>query len=296
METMQRQLRTEGPIHLAATVRSHGWWQLPPFAWDEEHGILRRTEHLGEAVVELELRQAAADAIELGAESERPLSAAEWNELARRSRWMLAVDQDLGEFYELCRSEPRLAHVPAEGRGRFLRSSSLFEDTVKTICTTNTTWAQTKGMVRRLVERLGPSSALSEHHAFPTPLTIAGAGEGVLRDEVRLGYRAPYVHELSQQIAAGDLDLEALRTSDLPTAELRKQLLRIKGIGSYAAASLLMLVGRYDYIGVDSWAKKLVSKQFYDGQPVGEKEIQAAFEGFGKWRALAYWFYRYDET
>ena len=55
------------------------------------------------------------------------------------------------------------------------------------------------------------------------------------------------------------------------------------------------VLGRYDYIGVDSWARKLVSKHFYGGQPVGEKEIQAAFDRFGRWRALAYWSYRWDE-
>jgi 3-methyladenine DNA glycosylase/8-oxoguanine DNA glycosylase len=103
------------------------------------------------------------------------------------------------------------------------------------------------------------------------------------------------VFQLAQQIAAGELDLEALRVSSLPTADLRKQLFQIKGVGPYAAAVLLVLIGRYDYIGVDSWARKLVSKQFYGGQPVSEEDIQSAFDAFGRWRALAYWFYRWDD-
>lgn len=246
-------------------------------------------------MVELEFRQADGGALEMTIISEAALSDADRDELVARARWMLALDEDFEQFYHVCRTEPRLAHVPVERRGRILRSPSVFEDAVKCICTTNTTWGQTRGMVRRLVERLGKPGAVDGRRAFPTPQAIAAAGEGVLQDEVRLGYRSPYVHQLAQQVAGGELDLEALRTSSQPTSELRKQLLKIKGIGPYAAAVLLVLLGRYDYIGVDSWAKKLVSKQFYAGQPVGDQEIQAAFDSFGRWRALAYWFYRWDE-
>jgi N-glycosylase/DNA lyase len=282
-------------VRLPVLARSHGWSDLLPFAWDGDAGVLRRTELLGDSVVELEFRQGDGGAVDLAAVSEEALSDDDRGQLVTRARWMLALDEDLDEFYTMCRSEPRLAHVPAEGRGRILRSASVFEDAVKCICTTNTTWGQTKGMVRRLVETLGKPSPVANRRAFPGPLAIAAAGEDVLKDQVRLGYRAPYVHQLARTVADGVLDLESVRVSSQPTPELRKELLQLKGIGPYAAAALLVLVGRYDYIGVDSWARKLVSRQFYDGQPVSDKQIQAVFERFGQWRALAYWFYRWDE-
>jgi 3-methyladenine DNA glycosylase/8-oxoguanine DNA glycosylase len=288
-------LRAADALNLPLIARSHGWSALLPLVWDAESAVLFRTEQLGGSVVELEFRQADGGAIELTVISAEALSADGEQELLARARWMLALDEDLAEFYQLCRSEPRLAHVPAEGRGRILRSSSVFEDAVKCICTTNTTWGQTKGMVRRLVETLGTPSPIADRHTFPAPLAIAAAGEHVLKDQVRLGYRAPYVHQLARRAADGSVDLESMRTCSQPTSELRSELLQLKGIGPYAAATMLVLLGRYDYIGVDSWAKKLVSAQFHGGQPVGDREIQAAFERFGKWRALAYWFYRWDE-
>lgn len=287
-------LRADGRVSLRALAHSHGWSQLPPFGWDDDAGVLHRTEQLGTLMVEFEFAQATGDTIELSVRSEAGLSAADQDEVFARARWMLSLDEPLDEFYRLCEDDAHLAHVPAEGRGRMLRSSSVFEDAIKCICTTNTTWAQTKGMVRRLVETLGTSRPAFDGHAFPTPQGMAAAGESVLRDEVRLGYRTPYVYELARQVADRELDLEALRFSTQPTAELRKQLLKIKGIGPYAAASLLVLVGRYDHIGVDSWAQKLVSEQFYAGQPVTEAQVQSAFESFGRWRALAYYFYRWD--
>jgi len=288
-------LRGHGPVRLDLLAHSHGWSQLLPMAWDEEQGLLLRTEQIGAAAADLEFRQADEQGVELTVASEAPLSRAECDAVVTRARWMLALDEDLAEFYRLCEKDPYLAHVPSEARGRLLRSPSVFEEAVKTICTTNTTWAQTKGMVQRLVEKLGRPSPVSMRSAFPDPQAIAAASERVLKDEVRLGYRAPYVRQLAQQVSTGELDLEAMRCSSDATLELRRQLLQIKGIGPYAAATLLVLLGRYDYIGVDSWARKLVSRHFYGGQPVGEKEIQAAFDGFGRWRALAYWFYRWDE-
>lgn len=293
--TFRTLLQARQPVSLRVLARSHGWAQLLPFDWDDDDGILHRTEQIGDSVVHLEFSQADDGAIDMVVRSSNELSDVDQAELLTRARWMLALDEELDDFYALCQTEPRLTHVPTEGRGRILRSSSVFEDAVKCICTTNTTWAQTRGMVRRLVERLGSPNPATGRRAFPAAAAVALAGEGVLADEVRLGYRAPYVHQLAESVASGELGLEAARQSSQNTAELRKELLRIKGIGPYAAATLLILLGRYDYIGVDSWARKLVSKQFYGGQPVGEKEIQGAFDRFGRWRALAYWFYRYDE-
>jgi 3-methyladenine DNA glycosylase/8-oxoguanine DNA glycosylase len=99
------------------------------------------------------------------------------------------------------------------------------------------------------------------------------------------------VLELAQKVARGSLDLESLKTTDAPTSELRQQLLAIKGVGSYAAANLLVLLGRYDFIPVDSWAQKMVSYEWYEGEPVGPAEVEAAFDAWGQWKGLAYWFW-----
>jgi 3-methyladenine DNA glycosylase/8-oxoguanine DNA glycosylase len=130
-----------------------------------------------------------------------------------------------------------------------------------------------------------------ELHAFPTPQRLAQVDEASLRELCRMGYRAPYMVELAQRAVSGELDLEALKTSLLPTLELRKELMGIKGVGGYAAANLLMLLGRYDYVPVDSWALKVVSNEFFGGEKVTPKQVLATFERWGKWQGLAYWFW-----
>jgi 3-methyladenine DNA glycosylase/8-oxoguanine DNA glycosylase len=176
--------------------------------------------------------------------------------------------------------------------GRVLRSPTLFEDVIRTLLTTNTLWKHTLRMCRELTTRYGDSlPGDHEQHAFPTPKRLVQVDDPTLREECRMGYRAPYVNELSQRVASGELNLELLKTSSLSTLELRKELLGIKGVGGYAAANLLMLLGRYDYVPVDSWALKVVSNEFFGGDKVSPKQVLSTFEHWGKWQGLVYWFW-----
>jgi len=109
-----------------------------------------------------------------------------------------------------------------------------------------------------------------------------------------LGYRASSIAQLSRRVTNGDLDLEGLKHSSLGTAELYERLKSIKGVGQYAAAHILTLLGRYDYLGIDTWARKLVSERFFDGAPVADKEVQEVFTPWGRWRFLAYWFWDWE--
>ena len=79
--------------------------------------------------------------------------------------------------------------------------STLFEDIVKIIATTNTTWRQTMRMTELLVEKCGRRSR-SGRAAFPEPADIVRFSVDELKDDCRMGYRAQYVH----QLASGSLD------------------------------------------------------------------------------------------
>jgi 3-methyladenine DNA glycosylase/8-oxoguanine DNA glycosylase len=104
---------------------------------------------------------------------------------------MLGLEQDFSTFYALTRNEPKLAHVEKRAQGRVLRCSTLFEDTVKTILTTNTSWAGTIRMVEALVSQLGtPLPADHIRHAFPIPDQLAAADEETLRSTAGLGVKS----------------------------------------------------------------------------------------------------------
>lgn len=292
---MKLTLSARPPFFLSAVVGSHGWVRLAPFGEDDLTGGLTYIERLDSGrVVEMLIQEVTGG---VSVEVDDQLSEAERDEVAREVEWMLGLKQDFSAFYALAREEPKLAHVEERAQGRLLRSPTLFEDTVKTILTTNTSWAGTIRMVEALVSQFGaPLPADPTRHAFPTPDQLAAADEKMLRTEARLGYRAPYVLELARFVASGTLDLESLKTTDIPTAQLRRRLLVIKGVGEYAVANLLMLLGHYDFVPVDSWALKMVSHEWYGGEPVGRPEVEAAFERWGEWKGLAYWFWDWSYT
>lgn len=294
-------LAARPPFHLPAVVRSHGWYQLAPFEWDEAGGVLTTVVRLeGGRVLTLTVT-ANGDGVTVSVPGR--LNKREQAEVAARAAWMLNLNADFAEFYALADAEPRLAHCRRKGFGRFLRSPSLFEDVVKVMMTTNIQWGGTKRLVAALVEAFGEAdearsaspgpSAPRPARAFPTAERIARSRESALR-RLGLGYRAPYLLKLARDVAAGRVDLEAFKDPAPPTEDLRRALLALPGIGPYAAATLLGLLGRYDYIGVDSEAMSAVSKGFYDGRPVGAKEVEAVFGKWGRYKALAYWFWDFD--
>lgn len=287
---MRLTLSAHPPFSLPAVVKSHGWVRLAPFGEDERTGALTYVGRLESGqVVEMRIQETDGG---VSVVVDGPLSDDECAEVARHVEWMLGLNQDLATFYELARAEPKLAHVEEQAQGRLLRCPTLFEDTVKTILTTNTAWGGTIRMVEALVSQFGdPLSADHTRRAFPTPERLATTDEETLRATARLGYRAPYVLELARAVASGTLDLESLKAPEVPTGQLRQQLLAIKGVGAYAAANLLMLLGRYDSVPVDSWALKMVSHEWYNDEPVGPADVEAAFEQWDEWKGLAYWFW-----
>jgi len=292
---MELHLPAKPPFSFTHLIRSHGWVQLHPFETDDDHSELRYITQLKSSkVVSLHVQGEHDGVAVCIAEQVNP---DELQEIEETITWMLELDFDIAAFYQIARDEPKLAHAETNARGRILRCAMIFEDVVKTILTTNTSWGGTKRMVRGLVEKYGAALASDpEQKAFPTAGRLAKANVEALRQECKLGYRAPYVLELAQKQASGEIDLEALKTNHLPTTELRKQLLALKGIGDYAAANLLMILGRYDYIPVDSWALMMVSKEWFDGQPVRRAEVEAAFEKWGEWKGLAYWLWDWSAS
>jgi N-glycosylase/DNA lyase len=143
-------------------------------------------------------------------------------------------------------------------------------------------------MVVNLVELLGETSADSRK-AFPTPQAMAAQDEDFYRNEIRAGYRSPYLVELADAVASEKLDPKAWLHSDLPTAELKKELKKVKGVGDYAAENLLKLLGRYDGMALDSWLRGQFYKTHNNGRKCTDKKIDRFYSKFGSWKGLAIW-------
>ena len=242
-------------------LASHGVATLPPNRIDESAWTLDRED------VHVVARRRAAIVEPAGAVP-----------VVRR---MLNLDEDLSGFYAVAAEDPELAWVTA-GAGRMLRSPTVFEDVVKTICTTNCAWSATVRMVGALVEHLGRG-------AFPTPEAMASADEDVYREVVRAGYRGAYLRSLATGVAVGAVDLEALLDPGLADEEVSARLLALPGIGPYAAAHVMMLVGRYSLLILDSWTRPQYAR--VSGRKAADRTIVRRFRRYGPYAGLAFWLY-----
>jgi 3-methyladenine DNA glycosylase/8-oxoguanine DNA glycosylase len=197
---MQLTLTARQPFNFHSVVHSHGWMQLAPFRYDETARTLSYVDRLANGrVVDYSISEAPKG---VNVDTSGRLSKAEQGEVIGKVEWMLALDQDFSAFYKAARQEPKLRHAKKLARGRVLRSPTFFEDVLKTILTTNTLWAATKRMNLNLIAAFGdplltPPAGSDAPKAFPTPAKIAAASPDVLRTAVRVGYRAPAIHELS---------------------------------------------------------------------------------------------------
>ena len=276
------------PVDFARTVRSHGVAGLPPnvVGHDGEDFETVLPAPGGPWLVRLRAH-ATRDAV---AEAHAPGAPPEALEaLAATLRAMLRLDDDLSGFYAVAAADPALAWAAERGAGRLLRSPTVFEDVVKTICTTNCAWSATERMVRAIVGGLGEPAANAPHRpAFPSPEAMAAAPEAFYRDEARAGYRGAYLRDLAAGVAAGTLDLEGLADPALPDDEAAERLLGLPGVGPYAMAHVLMLLGRHRRLVLDSWMRPTYRR--LAGRPrVTDKGIERAFRRYREHAGLAFW-------
>jgi len=203
---------------------------------------------------------------------------------------MFRLDEDLSGFYAVVSTDGELAWC-ASGAGRMLRASTVFEDVVKTICTTNTAWSGTRKMTAALVEQLGVA-APGGARTFPSAVAMAEADEGLYRDIVRAGYRGPYLKKLASDVAEGAVDLEALNDPEVPDDEAAARLLELPGVGPYAAAHVMLTsLGRYSRLVLDSWTRPTYCRLSGARSALKDATIERRFKRYGDYAGLAFWLY-----
>lgn len=264
-------------VDLDLVARSHGWYDLPPFEWDEARRSLSFAFLAGGAPerVVLSARDGGVRAVATApARLARPV-------VAR----VLDLGSELEPFHALCagRRGEGFGWIADRRAGRVLRAPTLFEDAVKVLCTTNCSWALTRSMVARMV------AAFDRGGAFPDAAFLATLPERRLRDELKLGYRAPFLRAFASRVAGGALDLAAWEDAALPDDELAARIRSEKGFGPYAAETLLRLLGRHGRLGLDSWSRKQVARLRFRGRLVKDASVARFYAPFGRYAGLAFW-------
>jgi len=148
-------------------------------------------------------------------------------------------------------------------------------------------------MIGALVAELGePAPGAPAHgprgRAFPSPEAMAAAPEGLYREIVRAGYRAAYLRALAAAVAGGELDLDELVAADRSDDDVEAGLLALPGVGPYAAAHVMMLLGRHSRLILDSWTRPTYAR-LVGRRAVADRVIARRFRRYGAHAGLAFW-------
>ena len=174
-------------------------------------------------------------------------------------RGYLDLDRDYGAIRAAFARDPRLAPCVAFAPGIRVLRQPAFEALIAFIVSQNNNVPRIKGILARLCALFGeplPGGA----RAFPTPDRLAACGEADLAP-LRSGWRAGYILDAAQQVAAGTMDLQAVAA--MPMADARRALTRIRGVGPKVAECVLLYgMGRLEAFPMDVWMKRAMARLF----------------------------------
>ena len=188
----------------------------------------------------------------------------------------LQTGVDLDSILQTFPNEAPLNEAVAACRGLRLLRQDPWECLAGFILSSTKQIVQIRQCMEHLCRRLGPP--VTAPHGppwacgFPAATAVATADVAVLRD-CRMGVRAPYLHGAARAAAEGRLDLDSLKS--LPTAEARRQLMALHGVGrKIADCVLLFAYGRQDAFPADVWILKVLRHLYFPRRRPSPRRLQ----------------------
>lgn len=229
-------------------------------------------------------RVVALDAASL----ELQTSARSSHEIVPTIKKMLGTDADLREWRERAREIPWLGRIAREVEGVHPpRYASLFEACSHAIVFQQISIHAAAAIMRRLVEAIGEPVETKDASvfAFPSPGALLRAKDETLRGAGLSTNKLMHLRSVADAIESGEItegEIEAL-----PTPEASARLVRIRGIGPWSAAVVLLRgFGRLDTFPMrDSGVARTI--KLLSGDPA--IEVDAVLDRLGPVRGMLYY-------
>lgn len=198
---------------------------------------------------------------------------------------------DLDEVYIALSRDENFTGPIEKYRGMRVLRQDPWETTLSFLCAQNSNVQRITKNVEDLCETFGLSVTLGEHsrHTYPTPESLANAGEQALRD-LGLGYRARFIESVATEVAEGNTDLWALREAEY--GEALDVLTSLNGIGDKVANCIMLFsMDKPEAFPVDTHIAKGIREWYADThglKPTDTKRIRAwAQTRFGQYAGYA---------
>ena len=176
---------------------------------------------------------------------------------------------------EISKVSPFLKNAVNNAHGLRILKQELFETIVSFIISANNNIKRIKLIINRLCNKVGKN--MGEYHAFPTPDEFDGLDAQFFKD-IGAGYRAPYLADIKTAYSLLiKEDLDAM--SDI---ELKKRLMKIKGIGPKVADCIILFAfNRKQIFPVDVWMERVYYENFGSSKITRPEISKILVERFG---------------
>jgi DNA-3-methyladenine glycosylase II len=204
----------------------------------------------------------------------------------------LGLTADLAGFYEVAGRDDRLRPLASRFRGmRPPCFPAVFEALVHAVACQQLSLDVGIHLLSRLARRFGPAvpaTGPATAYGFPEPGRLAAADPAELRELGFSGAKARTITTIAARVAAGDLDLEALRGAG--DADARAMLLGLPGIGRWSAEYVLLRgLARYHVLpGDDVGARNNLRRRFGLPQDAGYGDVARLSRRWWPYAGLVY--------
>ncbi len=170
---------------------------------------------------------------------------------------------DLDEDYDAMRQRLSSMHPVLGEAVRFAPGIRILrQDPWEALCSflisQNNNIPRIKGILEKLCGLFGEQIPGTAFYSFPEPETLAALREEDLAP-LRAGYRAKYLIDAAQKVAAKQIDLEAIKSS--PAADGREELKKILGVGPKVAECVLLYgFHKMECFPMDVWMKRVMAQ------------------------------------
>ncbi|HUW22229.1 MAG TPA: DNA-3-methyladenine glycosylase [Candidatus Bathyarchaeia archaeon] len=217
--------------------------------------------------------------------------------IKEKVKWLVGADEDVLKFYWLASGKKNFKRLIDELYGlRAPKTATVFEALIIAITEQQIALPVAIALRKRLVEKYGNSIKTNhkDYFAFPTPEQLAKAQSEEVRQLKFSSRKADYLINVSRKVAAGEIDLEAMK--NWPVEKVLDVLTRIKGIGPWTVEYMMCRgMGRYDALPAgDMGLRAAVTKYLGKKERVSEKEVRKLLKPFGKYQGKAAFYLIYS--
>ena len=194
------------------------------------------------------------------------------------------LDDKYEDMVNSLNADPLVISAVSANKGLRLLSQEPWETLISFILSSASNIPRIKRNISRLCDAYGAlkTDVFGEYHGFPVPETLAQATTGDF-ERLGFGYRAGYVWKTALRIAEDSQFLPGLRA--LPYEDAKRELCTLRGVGEKIADFVLLFsLGFTESFPVDTWIKKVISENYFDGRSLSAKKIaEFGRERFGKY-------------